>query len=436
MDPQLFILIAVFVLLLVLDVPIAVCLGVAAVLSLQSSIGDMASMVVAQRMTTGVASFPLLAIPSFIVAGRLMAEGGMAGRLIDFAACLLGRSPRALAYVCTLSCMLFGAISGSATAAVSGVGGMVLPEMWRKGYTRPFSVALTTVSATTGLVIPPSNIMIVYAVVAGNVSVAAMFMAGVIPGLLLGLSIIATSWWAMPEIGPVEQDESPKADAALSLTTTALRALPSLLLIVIVLAGILNGIFSATEAAAVAVLYAFVLAVFVYREVPLKSLPRILLSSGVTTAVIFFLIAASQALSWVLALESIPQMVSSGLMSVTDNYFLLLLLINLTLLAVGTFMDMTPAVLIFAPIFLPIVTALGIHPVHFGIIMIVNLCIGLCTPPVGTCLFVGCGVGETKIADLVRPLLPYLLAMAVALMVITYLPELSMWLPRVTGQLE
>ncbi|QDU55889.1 TRAP transporter large permease [Aeoliella mucimassa] len=439
MDAQLLILIASFVLLLVLDVPIAVCLGVAAVLSLQSAIGDMASTVVAQRMTNGVASFPLLAIPSFIVAGRLMAEGGMAGRLIDFAACLLGRSTAALAYVCTLSCMLFGAISGSATAAVSGVGGMVLPEMWRKGYSRPFSVALTTVSATTGLVIPPSNIMIVYAVVAGNVSVAAMFLAGVLPGILLGLSIIATSWWCMPELEVAADDqdaESEPESIELPLVKTTLRALPSLLLIIIVLAGILQGIFSATEAAAIAVLYAFVLAVFVYREVPFTALPKILLGSGVTTAVIFFLIAASQALSWVLALESIPQMVSEGLMNLTDNYFLLLLLINLTLLVVGTFMDMTPAVLIFAPIFLPIVTSLGIHPVHFGIIMIVNLCIGLCTPPVGTCLFVGCGVGGTKIVDLIRPLIPYLLAMVIALMVITYWPELSLWLPRLAGQME
>ena len=202
------------------------------------------------------------------------------------------------------------------------------------------------------------------------------------------------------------------------------------------LAGILQGIFSATEAAAIAVLYAFVLAVFVYREVPFTALPKLLLGSGVTTAVIFFLIAASQALSWVLALESIPQMVSEGLMNLTDNYFLLLLLINLTLLVVGTFMDMTPAVLIFAPIFLPIVTSLGIHPVHFGIIMIVNLCIGLCTPPVGTCLFVGCGVGGTKIVDLIRPLIPYLIAMVIALMVITYWPELSLWLPRLAGQME
>lgn len=434
MDLQLFILVATFVALLVIDVPIAVALAIAAALSLQSAVGDVASSVVAQRMTDGVASFSLLAIPSFILAGRLMAEGGMAQRLIQFATSLLGNSRRSLAYVCTISCMLFGAISGSATAAVSGVGGMILPEMKRKGYPTPFSVSLTTVSATTGLVIPPSNIMIVYAVVAGNVSVAAMFFAGVLPGIVLGMAIAAMTWLLAPKIETTEADLEELENVSLGRAT--LKALPSLLLIVIVLGGILQGVFSATEAAAVAVLYAFILAVLVYREIPWSDLPRICLESGVTTAVIFLLIASSQAVSWMLAYEAIPQMVSDGLLSITDNEVALLLLINLTLLAVGTFMDMTPAVLIFAPILLPIVTKLGIHPVHFGIIMIVNLCVGLCTPPVGTCLFVGCGVGKTTIAQLVRPLLPYLAAMCVALLAITYIPALSLWLPRISGLLE
>nr|WP_261361669.1 TRAP transporter large permease [Aeoliella straminimaris] len=423
-----------FVVLLLIDVPIAVALAVAAVLSLQSAVGSAASSVVAQRMTDGVASFSLLAIPSFILAGRLMGEGGMARRLVQFATAMLGNSRRSLAYVCTISCMLFGAISGSATAAVSGVGGMILPEMKRKGYPVPFSVALTTVSATTGLVIPPSNIMIVYAVVAGNVSVAAMFFAGVLPGVVLGLAIALMSWMLAPrlEFADADADEFDRVP----LGRATLQALPSLLLIAIVLGGILQGVFSATEAAAVAVLYAFVLAVLVYREVTVPDLPRICLDSGITTAVIFFLIAASQAVSWMLAYEAIPQMVSDGLLALTESKIALLLLINITLLIVGTFMDMTPAVLIFAPILLPIVMNLGIHPVHFGIIMITNLCIGLCTPPVGTCLFVGCGVGKTTISQLVRPLLPYLAAMFVALLVITYLPELSLWLPRMSGLLD
>lgn len=434
MDPQLLILVLTFAVLLLIDVPIAVALAIAAALSLQSAVGTAASSVVAQRMTDGVASFSLLAIPSFILAGKLMGEGGMARRLVQFATALMGNSRTSLAYVTTISCMLFGAISGSATAAVSGVGGMILPEMKRKGYPVPFSVTLTTVSATTGLIIPPSNIMIVYAVVAGNVSVAAMFFAGVLPGIVLGLAIAAMSWMLMPRLKLADVDD--EEFISVPLLDATMQALPSLLLIIIVLGGILQGVFSATEAAAVAVLYAFILAVLVYREIPVAALPRICLESGITTAVIFFLIASSQAVSWMLAYEAIPQMVSDGLMAITENKVALLLLINLTLLLVGTFMDMTPAVLIFAPILLPIVTNLGIHPVHFGIIMITNLCIGLCTPPVGTCLFVGCGVGKTTISQLVRPLIPYLAAMCVALMVITYLPELSLWLPRLSGLLD
>lgn len=422
-----------------MDVPVAVCLGLSAFLTLASVSEMPASYVVAQKMSTGVASFNLLAIPFFILAGILMGEGGMARRLMDFAGAIVGRAPSGLAYVCTITCMLFGAISGSATAAVSSVGGTILPEMERKGYDRRFSVALTTVSATTGLVIPPSNIMIVYAVVAGNVSVAAMFVAGVVPGVLLGLAIMLVTWLvrasgvATDAAGENESTDGAERGQALWM---GLRALPSLALVVIVLAGIMGGVFSPTEAAAVAVLYAFFLAVIVYREVAWSSLPRICLQTGLTTSVVFLLIGASQATSWALSYENIPQQVSESLLALSNNWIVLLLLINVLLLIVGTFMDMTPAVLIFTPIFLPVVTAIGIHPVHFGILMIVNLCIGLCTPPVGTCLFVGCGIGKTTIAELVRPLLPLLIAMVGALLLITFLPELSLWLPRATGLVD
>lgn len=439
MEAQLIVLVVSFLILLVMDVPVAVCLGLSAFLTLASVSEMPASYVVAQKMSTGVASFNLLAIPFFILAGILMGEGGMARRLMDFAGAIVGRAPSGLAYVCTITCMLFGAISGSATAAVSSVGGTILPEMERKGYDRRFSVALTTVSATTGLVIPPSNIMIVYAVVAGNVSVAAMFVAGVVPGVLLGLAIMLVTWLvrasgvATDAAGENESTDGAERGQALWM---GLRALPSLALVVIVLAGIMGGVFSPTEAAAVAVLYAFFLAVIVYREVAWSSLPRICLQTGLTTSVVFLLIGASQATSWALSYENIPQQVSESLLALSNNWIVLLLLINVLLLIVGTFMDMTPAVLIFTPIFLPVVTAIGIHPVHFGILMIVNLCIGLCTPPVGTCLFVGCGIGKTTIAELVRPLLPLLIAMVGALLLITFLPELSLWLPRATGLVD
>jgi tripartite ATP-independent transporter DctM subunit len=324
--------------------------------------------------------------------------------------------------------MMFGAISGSATAAVSSIGAFMIPEMTKKGYDRDYSVAVTTTSATTGLVIPPSNIMIVYAVVT-NVSVASMFLAGVLPGIVIGIAIMLVSVVLSVRRGYGASDRA-SLDQVLR---TAWRALPSLLLIVIVLAGILGGAFSATEAAAIAVLYAFILAVFIYREVRPTDLPRILLRCGITTAMIMLLIGTSQAMSWILAYQSIPQNISSGLLALSDNPMIILLIINAVLLFVGTFMDMTPAVLIFTPIFLPVAIDLGMDPVHFGIIMIVNLCIGLCTPPVGTCLFVGCSVGKTSIVDVTRPMIPFFFAMLAALALITYWPNLSMWLPLAFG---
>ncbi|TWT87370.1 Sialic acid TRAP transporter permease protein SiaT [Pseudobythopirellula maris] len=432
MDPQVVLLVASFLILLVMHVPIAVALGLCALLTL-ASLGDTpACYTVAQRMSNGIASFPLLAIPFFIFAGKLMGEGGMARRLISFASAVVGTRRGALAYVSTLTCMMFGAISGSAGAAVSSVGGMMIPEMKRKGYPAPLSVAITTTAATTGLVIPPSNIMIVYAVTSNAVSVTAMFLAGVVPGIVVGLCLMIACWFICPEeVDP--EAESGVVSAHPSFFSSALQALPSLLLIVIVLWGILGGAFSATEAAAIAVLYAFLLATVFYREVPLKDLPRICVETGVSTAVIFFLIGASMAMSWVMAREGIPQIVAEGMMGLSDNPIVILLLINLLLLFVGTFMDMTPAVLIFTPIFLPMWISMGYDPLHFGVVMIVNLCIGLCTPPVGTCLFIGCSVGKTSIAEVVKPLLPLFVAMFVALMLITYWPALSLWLPGVLG---
>ncbi|MGI9430336.1 MAG: TRAP transporter large permease [Bythopirellula sp.] len=433
MEIQLVILIVSFVILLLIHVPIAVAIGVCALLTLLSLGHLPAETIIAQRMSMGIASFPLLAIPFFILAGILMGEGGMARRLIDFASAVVGPLRGGLAFVSTLTCMMFGAISGSATAAVSSVGGMLIPEMVRKGYDRRFSVAVTTTSATTGLVIPPSNIMIVYAVVTGGqVSVVAMFFAGILPGVIMGLAIMLVCFITAQGAA----SETTVSVSWRQLLLSALWALPSLLLIVIVLAGILGGAFSPTEAAAIAVLYAFFLAVVVYREIKLTDLPRICLQTAITTSVIFLLIGVSQALSWLLAYQNIPQSISAAILSLSDNPMVVLLLINALLLLVGTVMDMTPAVLIFTPIFLPVVTELGMHPVHFGVMMIINLCIGLCTPPVGACLFVGCGVGKTSIAALTRPLIPFFIAMCAALMLTTYWETLSMLLPRYFGLVE
>ena len=425
------VLIVVFVLLLVMNVPIAVAIAMGSAAAVLAA-GYDPGVVIAGKMAGGVNSFALLAIPFFILSGQLMGKGGMARRLIDFAGTVVGFLPGGLAYVNTLTCMLFGSISGSATAAVSSVGGFMIPEMNRKGYNKEFNVAVTTTAATTGLMIPPSNVMIVYSVAAGSVSIAAMFMAGVLPGILTGLFIMGVcGWFAFKNNYPREK-RSTVAEVAVSLW----RALPSLALVVIVIGGILGGIFTATEAAAIAVVYAFILTVFVYREVKLRDVPEILRQTGITTAVVMILIGASSGMSWIMTMANIPQSVSAALMGVSDNPIIILLCINVLLLFVGTFMDMTPAVLIFTPIFLPIVTGMGMHEVHFGMILIVNLCIGLCTPPVGTCLFVGCGVGNTTIAKVTKTLIPLFVAMIAALLVTTYVPHLSLWLPVKTGQLK
>ena len=426
------ILVATFLFLLAINAPIAVAIALATFLAVLALGNTPAATVVAQRIATGTNSFSLLAIPFFILSGELMGRGGMAKRLIDFAAALMGRFEGGLGYVNVLTCMLFGSISGSAAAAVSSVGGFMIPEMNRKGYSKNYNVAVTVTAGTTGLLIPPSNIMIVYALVSGGVSIAAMFVAGVLPGILMGLGMMIVNGVLSRRHGYGAGESAP----AKRVLQTFFRAALSLLLVVIVLGGILGGVFTATEAAAIAVVYALFLGMVVYRELSWKDLPQILLRSGVTTGVVFLLIGASSAMSWILAYKNVPRTVSAALLALSDDAFLILLIINLLLLFVGTFMDMTPAVLIFTPILLPVVTALGMHPVHFGIVLIANLCIGLCTPPVGTCLFVGCGVGRTTVADVTSSLLPFFAAMVAALLAITYIPEISLWLPRVWGLVE
>ncbi|MBI1176214.1 TRAP transporter large permease subunit [bacterium] len=421
-----------FVLFLLLDVPVAVaiCLSTFATAALVMGTLGIAAATIAERMATGVYSFSLLAIPFFILSGLLMGQGGIARRLTDLASALVGRFPGGLAFVNVLSCMLFGAVSGSATAAVSSIGGFIVPEMERNGYNREFSVALTITSATTGLLIPPSNIMIVYALVSGGaVSIAALFIAGILPGIVFGVFLMVAAAILCRRNGYGASDPQPLG----AVWKAFRRAFLSLLLIVVVLGGIMKGIFTATEAAAIAVAYSFVLSVLVYQEVSWKDVPNILLQTGITTAVVFLLIATSMAMSWILTLEEIPQKVSAYMLSLSSQPIVILLLINLLLLIVGTFMDMTPAVLIFTPIFWPVVQKLGMSPVHFGIMLIANLCIGLCTPPVGTCLFVGCGVGKTSIARVVPAAIPFFIALIAALMVVTFVPALSNWLPGLFG---
>lgn len=418
-----------FICLLAIGTPVAWSIAISAMLTLLVSIPMIpAFTTVSQRMGTGLDSFALLAIPLFILSGELMNKGGIAHRLIAFAKTLVGALPGGLALINIISAMLMGAIAGSAMAAASAMGSILGPEMEKEGYSREFGAAVNITAATTGLVIPPSNVLIVYSLASGGASIAALFLAGYIPGLLTGLFLmIVASFWAKKKGYKVGERSSLK-----QIFKAFIDALPSLFMLVVVIGGIVTGIFTATEASAIAVLYSLILG-FIYKEINLPKIPQILLDSSATTAVVMLLIGASMSMSWALSYENIPQEISSGLLALSDNPVIILLIINLLLLFVGIFMDMTPAVLIFTPIFLPVITKLGLDPVHFGIIMVLNLCIGLCTPPVGSVLFVGVGIAKTSIEKVIKPLLPLFLAMILALFLVTYFPELSLWLPRQFG---
>ena len=424
------ILVVSFFLLLALGVPVAYGIGVAGVLTMLAHIDSLPALTTyALRMASGLDSFSLLAIPFFVLAGNIMNSGGIALRLIDFAKVLVGRLPGGLAVVNVMANMLFGAISGSAAAAASAIGSVMTPEMRKAGYDPRFSAAVTIASSTTGMTIPPSNIMIVYSLASGGVSVSSLFMAGYLPGILTGVALMLVAALFAARKGYPVGEAVPLGEAARKF----LRAVPSLMLLVVVIGGILKGWFTATEASAVAVLYALVLA-FIYKELTWRKLPGILLQSAKTTAVVLLLVATCTGLSWIMSYENIPQTVSAALLSVSDNPFVILILINLILLFVGMFMDMTPAVLIFTPIFLPIATAqLGMDPVHFGIMMVLNLCVGLCTPPVGSVLFIGCSVAGVRIDEAIRPLLPMFVAMVVVLFLVAFIPEISLLVPRLFG---
>ncbi len=431
MDPiQAMILLGVFAILLAIGVPISVSIGLTALTTLGFTMGfDNATTTVAQRIATGLDRFTLLAIPFFILSGELMNRGGIARRLVDLARALVGMLPGGLAYVNVVAGMLFGAISGSAAAAVAAVGGFMIPRMKEQGYEVSYSAAVSVSSATTSLVIPPSNILIVYALASGGVSIAALFVAGYLPGLVVGVALMGVA-------GFIARRRRYLVDAWVGFGEAMRRflaALPSLFLVVLVMGGIVAGTFTATEAGAIAVLYSFVLAVAVYREVRLRDIPAILVKASVTTSIVMLLIGPSMALSWVLAYERIPELVVGAFAAFGGGRVATLLIINVILLAVGTVIDMTPAVLIFAPMLLPIVQPLGIDPVHFGIVMVLNLCIGLCTPPVGSVLFLGCSVSGAPITDVSRALVPLYIAMIGALLLVTFVPELSLFLPRWLG---
>ncbi|TYS16567.1 TRAP transporter large permease [Rossellomorea vietnamensis] len=418
-----------FFILLFLGVPIAVSIAGASITTMLILFPfDIAVFTSAQKLVTGLDSFSLLAIPFFILSGVIMNRGGIAIRLINLAKVLAGRMPGSLAHTNVVGNMLFGSISGSSVAAAAAIGGVMSPLQEKEGYERTYSTAVNIASAPAGLLIPPSGLLIIYSLVSGGTSVAALFIAGYIPGILWGLAAIVVAYIiAKKKNYPV----SPKITWKQRFRVF-LESLPSLMLIVIVIGGIVAGIFTATEGAAIAVAYSVILSIF-YRSFKLKDLPKMLLETVEMTAIIMLLIATSSILSLVMSFTGIPDAISSGMLSLSDNPIVILLLMNIILLIIGTFMDITPAVLIFTPIFLPITAEFGMDPVHFGIMMCLNLCIGSITPPVGSALFVGASVGGVKIEQVTKPLLPFYAAIFVVLLAVTYIPQISLLLPGLLG---
>ena len=414
-----------FALLLVLKVPITFTLAMSSIVT--AIYLKIPLMAILQQMVQGVNSFSLLAIPFFIIAGEIMGEGGISRRLIEFSNVIVGRVRGGLAQVNVLASMFFGGISGSAVADVSSIGTILIPMMKKQGYKSDFSVAITVTSACQGIIIPPSHNMIIYSLAAGGVSVGRLFLGGFIPGVSLGIALMIVCY-----ILAVKQNH-PRGGSytwkeALRVTKEAVLGL---ITAVIIMGGVISGVFTATESAAVACVYAFFVTFFVYREIPLSRMNKILYSSLKTLARVMSLIAAAKAFGWLLAYLRIPALATSALLSVSDNPVILLLLINLLLLGLGCIMDMAPLILITTPILFPVVVkTLGMDPVQFGIMMMLNLGIGLCTPPVGSALFVGCAVGKIPIEEATRAMIPFYVTMIVVLLLITFVPQIVMFIPN------
>lgn len=420
---------AVFALLLFLGVPISIGILCSSIVTALSSLNwDQVTFITMQKMCAGVESFSLLAVPLFILAGNIMNNGGIARRLVNFAQLFVGKIPGSMAQANILGNMLFGALSGSSVAAASAMGGCIAPIEEENGYDPAYSAAANIASAPTGLLIPPTSAFIVYSTVAGGVSISTLFMAGYIPGILMGAVCMLVAFFLAKRAGM----KAVKLDQKANIWKTVWEAVPSLLLIIIVIGGIVGGAFTATEGAGVAVLYCLLLSVF-YRSITFKSFVKILSDSAKTSGIILFLISASSAMSFVMAYAGIPEAISTGLMSLTENRIVIFLLMNLILLVVGMFMDITPAILIFTPIFLPIAMQFGMSEIQFGVMLVFNMCLGNITPPVGSVLFVGCGIGKVTIEQVTPKLIPYFVVLILSLLAVTFIPALSLGLPQLLG---
>jgi len=417
-----------FVVFMIINLPISFGIGLGAMLASLTMDVDKATIV--QRMLAAVNSFPLLAVIFFIFAGTLLARGGVSVRLVRLAEVMVGRIPGALAHITILACMFFGGVSGSAVAEISSIGAMMIPTMEKAGYKRETATSIALASAVMGPIIPPSIPMIIFAHTAGSVSIAALFLAGAIPGIMIGLGLMIWAFChAKRHLPPLEIPAIPRREKLRRVADGC----AGMFTLVIILGGILSGVFTATEAGAVASLYALALTVFVYREIRLDELPDILFECCKVNAVVLFLVATSSVFTWILTFENLPRTLANTVFTMTDNKFLLLLVINIFLLFVGCLVDLTPAVIMLTPILLPLMQKMGLHIVHFGAIMVINLCYGLITPPVGTSLFVGIRIAKLPMNAIIRPLLPLLAIELLVLMLVTYWAPVTMWLPRLFG---
>lgn len=423
-------LIAVFVVLLAMGAPIGICIVIASFSTMMLVLPfDISMFATAQKMFSSLASFALLAVPFFVLSGVIMNSGGIAARLVNFAKLFTGKLPGSLSYTNIVGNMMFGAISGSAIAASTSIGGVMVPMSAREGYDRGFAAAVNIASAPTGMLIPPTTAFILYALASGGTSIAALFAGGLVAGVLWGVGCMLVTL-VVAKRRNYRVFFTVQKGMALKV---AVEAIPSLLLIVIIVGGIVQGIFTAIEASAIAVVYTLLLTMVFYRTLKIKDLPSILLQTVVMTGVIMFLLATSSAMSFSMSITNIPAALSDMILGISANKLVILLVITVFLLIIGAFMDIGPAILIFTPILLPIMAKLGVDPVHFGIIMIYNLAIGTITPPVGSGLYVGASVGKVKVEEVIKPLLPFYGAIIGVLLLITYIPEITLFLPRLLG---
>lgn len=423
-------LIAVFVVLLAMGAPIGICIVIASFSTMMLVLPfDISMFATAQKMFSSLDSFALLAVPFFVLSGVIMNSGGIAARLVNFAKLFTGKLPGSLSYTNIVGNMMFGAISGSAIAASTSIGGVMVPMSAREGYDRGFAAAVNIASAPTGMLIPPTTAFILYALASGGTSIAALFAGGLVEGVLWGVGCMLVTL-VVAKRRNYRVFFTVQKGMALKV---AVEAIPSLLLIVIIVGGIVQGIFTAIEASAIAVVYTLLLTMVFYRTLKIKDLPSILLQTVVMTGVIMFLLATSSAMSFSMSITNIPAALSDMILGISANKLVILLVITVFLLIIGAFMDIGPAILIFTPILLPIMAKLGVDPVHFGIIMIYNLAIGTITPPVGSGLYVGASVGKVKVEDVIKPLLPFYGAIIGVLLLITYIPEITLFLPRLLG---